>query len=152
MPLYYYTCDKNEDERCKLAGLPEEFFEGKDIGVAVVLETPYVTCDADGQIDSNSPLVWVENHGMFDNKEIVCPVCKGQTRKMMGAVQSYIKGNCYLDVEGCRRDMNIYKLQKDDPYGHMRQPGEKDDLISRIKRGNKAKPLIFPLSTKKNSS
>jgi predicted nucleic acid-binding Zn ribbon protein len=153
MPVYHYTCDKKEEERCKISNLPEEFFEGKDIGIAVNLESRLNVIDNDGNIDADiSPLVWFVNHGMLEEPDIRCPVCEGKTRKVMCAVPSYVRGNCYLDVEGCRRDMNIYKLQNDDPYAYMRQPGEKDEMIAKLKRGNKAKPKYFTTGGSAKSS
>lgn len=154
MPLYHYTCDKDDNQRCKLNDLPEEFFQGEDIGVTVNLESRLVTYTDEGHIDGEaSPLVWLVKHGMFDEVDIKCPVCEGTTRKVMCAVPSYVRGNCYLDVEGCRRDMNLYKLQNNDPYDYMRQPGEKEELIAKIKRGNKAKPQYYHMGggSKKSS-
>lgn len=144
MPIYQYTCNKPIEERCKIANLPEEFFNGDDIGFNVNLEAKSIVSDEEGNIDADaSPLVWLENHGMFENVNITCPVCEGSARKIISVVNSYIKGNCYLDIEGCKKDMNLYKLQNDDPYGHMRPPGEKDELIAKIKRGNKPKPKTY---------
>lgn len=50
---------------------------------------------------------------------------------------SYTKGNGYMDKAGCHRDMNLYKLTKEDPYAHMRQPGEADDLAQKLRNAGK---------------
>lgn len=73
-----------------------------------------------------------------------CPKCNSWKTTLLisetaGSV-AYIKGNGWLDVKGRRRDMNLYKLQNDDPYGHMRQPGEKDELAAKIRKGGKHNP------------
>lgn len=144
---YVYTCAN--EERCKIADLPQEFFEGKLDDLYVDVDSRLNVYTDDGKIDiQKSPLVWFVSHAMEDDPEIKCPVCDANARKVIQRVTSYFRGNCYLDVEGCKRDMNIYQLQKNDPYGHMRQPGEKDELISKLKRGNKPKPQYYRMPSK----
>jgi hypothetical protein len=48
---------------------------------------------------------------------------------------SYIRGNGWLDKEGRRRDMHLWKLKNDDPYANMRERGEADDMATRLRRG-----------------
>ena len=59
---------------------------------------------------------------------IECPECsKSDVGRLIVRIgQGWIKGNGFLDVEGRRRDMHLYKLQNDDPYAHMRPPGDKE--------------------------
>ena len=74
----------------------------------------------------------------------ICPRCSGSnTEKTMLGVTTgpcYIRGNGYLDRSGCRRDMNLYHLQNDDPYSEYRQIGEAEDLAIRIKKDGQHKP------------
>lgn len=144
MAIYHYVCDKEPETRCKLSNLPEEFFDGKDIGISVNLEHRLIQYTPDDQIDAdNSPIVLVVSHGMFEEVSIKCPGCEGNARKIIGDVASYVRGNCYLNKEDCTRQMNIHKLQTDDPYGYMRPAGEKDELIKKLRRGKKAPPKNF---------
>ncbi len=72
-----------------------------------------------------------------------CPRCLGtNTVKVLHGIKltSYVRGYGYLDRAGARRDMNLYKLQNDDPYKAMRVTGETDDLVARLKRGGKHNP------------
>tara|TARA_R100001244_G_scaffold25113_2_gene25411 strand:- start:72845 stop:73300 length:456 start_codon:yes stop_codon:yes gene_type:complete len=142
---YYYTCASKE-KRCRIEDLPEAFFEGK-MKIELAVKASAVERSEDGRIDTLSPLVWIVEHPMAEQPELKCLVCEGAARKVMQRTgATYIRGNGYLDTKGCRRDMNLYKLQKDDPYGHMRQPGEKDDLVNKIKKAgkkNSARPQHF---------
>jgi hypothetical protein len=62
----------------------------------------------------------------------------------IGAPVWYIKGNCYLNRADCRRQMDLHKLETgQDPYAHMRVPGEVDDIKSRLKNPKKSKPKYF---------
>jgi len=102
-----------------------------------------VTVDAKLMIDwekgGDQTLVWEETHSMFDDPKISCPICDATCQKTMIGVQvhGYVRGDGYLDKQGATRDMNLYKLLKDDPYGHMRQPGEKEDLAQRLRNAGK---------------
>lgn len=73
------------------------------------------------------------------SKIVKCPVCSSSCSRMMAGERKhgYIRGNCYLDSTGARRDMNKFTLQNDDPYDHMRQNGEVDDMITRIEKAGK---------------
>jgi len=93
-----------------------------------------------------------------------CPRCGSRnTHKTVNGIKvsGYVLGNGFLDREGVRRDMQLFHLtQKDsetgsplDPYGYLRQPGEADDLATRIKRtgqrgNNKKHHVVNTKSTK----
>jgi len=66
--------------------------------------------------------------------EVHCPICNSLAQKTIEGVtiQVYVKGNCYLDKVGAMRDMNRHTLNQNDPYGSMREKGEKDDLLKRL--------------------
>jgi hypothetical protein len=94
-----------------------------------------------------------------EQEAMVCPRCKGSNtiRTYEGYdVVGYIRGNGYLDKAGCKRDMNVFTLtEKDkdtgkslDPYDHMRQPGEADDLVTKIRKGGKHNPRPKYFDTK----
>jgi len=78
---------------------------------------------------------------------IKCPECGAKCHRMIAGEKKhgYIKGNCYLDGAGARRDMNKFTLQENDPYGYMRQDGEVDDMVKRIEKAS----LINNSETKK---
>ncbi len=64
-----------------------------------------------------------------------CPRCGGHN-----AVRSYRGSNGYFDKAGCHRDMNVHKLETDDPYGEYREKGEVDDLKNKLKRAGQHNP------------
>lgn len=95
--------------------------------------------------DENMEHMFETAHSMFPTpKELKattqCPVCDGHNTQKTYAgneVHVYVAGNGYLDVKGCKRDMNVYKLTKEDPYAHMRQPGEAEDMAHQLRAAGK---------------
>lgn len=83
--------------------------------------------------------VWEVHHGMSEEPKLECPECsKSDIVKLVSRIAfTYVKGNGFLDVEGRRRDMHLYKLQNDDPYGHMRPPGDKEVIEQKLKNAGK---------------
>lgn len=75
-----------------------------------------------------------EVHSMSENPEILCPECSHVCFRAIQPAQGFVKGNCYLNKKDCKKAAAISKLQEDDPYSKHRQPGEADELVSRIKR------------------
>ncbi len=74
---------------------------------------------------------------------LVCPRCDGSdcAKTFYGYNnQMYIRGNGYLDKAGCQRDMNLFKLETEDPYGEMRVPGEVEDIKGRLKKAGRHDP------------
>lgn len=134
---YYYRCGKERDDACKLAETPDEVFEN----LTVALKEKWITFTEDGEIDhSQTPLVWETEHSMGETPEIKCPVCESSALRLISGGEFYFRGNGYLDKAGCRRDMNLYKLQQNDPYGYMRQPGEAEHLADSIRKRGKRDP------------
>jgi len=84
-------------------------------------------------------LIWEEVHGMHEDVDIKCPLCGEKAGKTFEGMDFhfYFRGNGYLDTDGCRRDMDLYKLTQDDPYGEYRQPGEADYLADNLKKKGK---------------
>lgn len=84
--------------------------------------------------------------------KVNCPECGGVNTEQafLSVPMTYVRGYGWLDVRGRRRDMNIHKLQNDDPYKGMRQPGEKEDLAHRLRKGGKfnTNPKRFFVSNK----
>ena len=74
-------------------------------------------------------------HRMSEEPKFDCPICRGDQIERIISVPSavYVKGNGYLDKKGAHRDMNRYKLRHDDPYAHMREPGEAEELDRKLK-------------------
>ena len=72
-----------------------------------------------------------------------CPRCgKSKAERFYGYdnVIAYIRGNGFLDRAGAKRDMHLHTLETRDPYAEMRQPGEVDELKSKIKRAGTHDP------------
>ena len=88
---------------------------------------------------------------MNEKPKVKCPNC-GSTKTAVTFITVpvfYIKGYGYCDKPGAYRDMNLYKLMKEDPYASMRQPGEKDDLAQRLRAGGKHNPKAKHFQVKK---
>ena len=153
---YYYKCKKADSETnvggCVLSDLPDAFYDGEmEIEVAFNSRSMKVKEGSEGEVDPSSPLVWMVDHSMSDSPEIMCPVCSHKATRVINNVTTfYFRGDGYLDKVGARRDMNLFKLQKDDPYGYMREPGEKDDLMDKLRRGGRhdPKPQYFRTADK----
>jgi predicted nucleic acid-binding Zn ribbon protein len=124
MPTYNYRCTKE----CTI----EDLKKAKE-----TVSKPLMAA-------KSGELVWEETHPMSKNPKIKCPLCNAKAVKTFLCTtmpEHYIRGNGYLDKAGCRRDMDLFKLQKgEDPYGHMRQPGEVDHIKDTLKRGGKHNP------------
>lgn len=108
--------------------------------------------------DETGQAIFEVTHGMFPKEEelaqIKCPNCKSKKveKTLYGSdIRGYVAGSGILDVAGCRREMLIHTAtRKDeetgkplDPYHHMREVGEVDDLALRIKRSKLPKPKHF---------
>lgn len=127
MPLYNYECCDCQDK------LHKKLLEHK----------------RQPTIDEYESLVLFETkHKMRPTAEelaaaCICPRCNSTNcvKTMYGSnVIGYVRGNGYLDVVGAKRDMNIHTLTYDDPYAHMRQDGEVDDMKHKIKRAGRHDP------------
>jgi hypothetical protein len=129
MPTYNYCCSKE----CTLSDLEKLKKE--------------ITTESTLMISKDGILVWEEKHSMSATPKIKCPVCGAKAVKTFLCTHMpvcYTRGYGYLDKAGCRRDMDLFKLQKgEDPYGHMRQPGEVDHIKDQLRRGKKSKPKYF---------
>jgi hypothetical protein len=82
-----------------------------------------------------------------------CPRCgASRAERFYGYdnIISYVRGNGYLDRAGARRDMHKHTLVNNDPYGHMRQPGEVEDLKIKLDQAGKhdPKPRHFVMGAK----
>lgn len=118
MAFYNYECSNKTP--CKVKALTEE-----QKNKLCIEEHP------------KGKLIWTERHGWDEKPEIKCPVCGKDAVKSahgMGNVTGYIRGNSYLNRGDIARQMDLHTLETKDPYGHMRQPGEVDDLKSRLKK------------------
>ena len=69
-----------------------------------------------------------------------CPECNcNNINRIINMPEVYVRGNCYLDKEGARRDMNLHTMRNCDPYASTRQRGEADDLIHKLETGGRRK-------------
>jgi len=114
--LYNYECTKS----CLVKNVP------KDIKKNLLIE-PH----PDGL------LIWTVQHGINEDPKLTCPLCNSEARRSWYGIklQTFVRGNCYLNKDDCRRQMDLRLLEAgQDPYKHMRQPGEVDDLKSKLKK------------------
>lgn len=106
--------------------------------------------------DEKGEVIFETSHGFEPTPEelayaTTCPRCGGvdvERSYLDTNIICYIRGNGYLDRAGCHTDMNIRTLETDDPYADMREPGEVDDLKSRLKKSAQHNPntRYFPPS------
>ena len=120
MPKYLFICHICEKKAAKAKGEPLKHEEELE----VIFETYYQINAPDGTV----------------KEATICPRCDSEDTAQAFSHNSYtgyVRGDGYLDKEGVRRDMNLYKLQTDDPYASMREVGEVDDKISKFKNAGK---------------
>lgn len=135
---YHYRCAKDPETRCTLRNLADSQIEFE---FEIAINSHLIEFTEEGDVKLESPLVWVVNHLMDQTPDVKCLVCLGNAQMIIQKQQNaYIRGNGYLDTSGCRRDMNLYKLMTNDPYGHMRQSGERDHLMDKMRKGGKFDP------------
>lgn len=116
MAFYNYWCPKE----CKLKQLSKELRDKLTI-----------------EKHPKGRLVWTERHSMDEKPEIKCPVCATVSERTWHGTkqQGWIRGQCYLNRADAKRHMDLRVLESgNDPYGHMRQAGEVDDLKSRLRK------------------
>jgi hypothetical protein len=94
--------------------------------------------------DPSKWIIWEVQHGMNEKPKQKCPKCKGTNTTIsyvgFDPPPFHTRGYGWLDVKGRRRDMNLHTLVNNDPYGHMREPGEKDELAHSLRKGGKHDP------------
>ena len=84
-----------------------------------------------------------------------CPKCGGvhtHSTLVDNNNHTYIRGNCYLDTAGAKRDMHVHKLQHEDPYSTMRVSGETDHLIDKFKNAGRDMAKIRRAGLKRNNA
>lgn len=95
---------------------------------------------------SSGRAVWEETHGMFETPNITCPLCGAPARKTLEGVAapvSYVRGNCYLNRDDCRKQMDLHALETGrDPYASFRQPGEVDHIKTQLKKPKRNRKII----------
>jgi hypothetical protein len=124
MPLYDYVCNDCAE---KLAQSLHRQPDNVELAAEAVFETEHTMMATDAQKYAATE----------------CPRCLGHnTQQFMGSKQiiAYIRGDGYLDKKGVHRDMNVHKLETDDPYAEYRQAGEVDDLKDRMRRAGQHNP------------
>jgi hypothetical protein len=148
MARYNYTCTGNP--RCKVKNITDNLRETLIVCIGDLDTEAHTGTQADLMVDDKpkntdpeeSFLVWEVSHGMFEDVKVKCPVCNADATKSYADYffQGYVRGNGYFDRAGCRRDMNLYKLLKDDPYGRYRLPGEAEHLADKLRAAGKHNP------------
>lgn len=83
-----------------------------------------------------------------------CPNCGGSNTHASFTDynnECWIRGDGLVkDRAGARRDMNKHHLVNGDPYGHMRQSGEVDHLLNKIRRAGMDMNKVMSSSRKNN--
>ena len=95
-----------------------------------------------------------ESHRMSESPQIRCCKCQSECHKTFDGVNitTWVRGNGIVkDRAGAKRDMNLYHLTQDDPYGIHRAPGEREQLATSLRSGGKFKknPVIFTSKKKR---
>ena len=118
MPKYQYSCDDCSNSSHK----KNELFD-ESVG--------------HGFHDSGEFLFVVECKMADKPKKPKCPRCGGNKTKSSYTdlkLQCWVRGDGIVkDRAGARRDMNRHHLVNQDPYGHMRQPGEVDHMLDEMR-------------------
>ena len=88
--------------------------------------------------------VWDVQHSIHEDPKYKCPECESNkvskqflTAPMMRAKGSDVVERMMKDKAGLERDRNLYTLEKNDPYAHMRPDGDKDVVKSRLLKAGK---------------
>jgi hypothetical protein len=123
MPRYNHMCNK-----CTVADYMASQVDGLEIFI-----------DSDTKDFRKEPLVWEAIYGISEMPEIRCPVCNEVCDRTMAGVRTsfIIPGNFALNKWECKTLSNIDKLKHDDPYAHMREPGEGEEKITQFKKALK---------------
>jgi len=89
-----------------------------------------------------------EMHGMSEDPKIKCEECNKKCFRVIQPVEINVRGNCYLNKKDCKKQANLALMQENDPYAKHRVPGERDDLISKIKNKDKNRVMAAVKSHK----
>jgi len=89
-----------------------------------------------------------EVHSIQEDPEIKCPKCNKKCFRVIHPVTSLVRGNCYKNKKDCKKQATLSTLQDADPYKNHRVPGEKEDLINKLKNSGKNKVSV-PVSGQK---
>lgn len=120
MPVYKYSCD-------------DCFIDGKINKCDLY--------DNDKEINGyheNGEFLFFKRYSMKDKVDSPkCPKCGGNNTRQSHLDNNlicYIRGNGIVtDRDGARRDMNRFHLVNQDPYSNMRQSGEVDHMLDRMR-------------------
>jgi len=117
MPIYQYCCENCSDSATKV-------------------EKKKLIADVDNNVNgfNDEEYLFFIECSMKDKKSKPrCPRCnKNKTRQSFSemTLTCYVRGDGLVkDKVGARRDMNKFHLVNQDPYGHMRVPGETDHML-----------------------
>lgn len=129
MPRYNYICEK-----CTIG----DYIKSKVDGLSI-----FIPIEADEKNFKKEQLVWEEIHGIQENPEIKCPICKNVcSRTFYGVKVAFlIPGTFLRDTMECKTLANIHRLETDDPYARHRVPGEKDHKITEFKKSLKRRSI-----------
>ena len=123
MPYYHYACKNCERIAVKKHGeLDSDQYDS-----LVLFETSHSMKPSDAEMKEATK----------------CPRCgKSDCERSYkySVITGYVRGNGYLDKAGVKRDMNLHHLTQNDPYAEYRQPGEVEDLKTRLVRGGRRNP------------
>ncbi len=142
MPRYNYMCSKE----CKFGDALKPDFNGLDLQELFGKPTPALYTErgfTQKEQILESRIVWEVSHSIAESPEILCPHCGAKAQRTMLGINTtfYFRGEGLVrDKAGARRDMNLHTLLNDDPYAHMRQPGEVDDMANRLRKGGQHNP------------
>jgi len=84
-------------------------------------------------------------------KAAKCPVCKSvDVRKVYNSLPEVRIKNSLpwwefkkKNAAAMKREMTLHRLEQHDPYAHMRQSGEVDDIKDKLRKPKRPKPKYF---------
>ena len=121
MPVYQYQCEDCSDSNKRVK--KSELFDQEH--------------ETDGFAEDGEFIFYKTSSMKDKQKSPKCPVCGGTNtirsyREL--SLTCYVRGDGLVkDRSGARRDMNRHHLINQDPYGHMRQSGEVDNMLDRFR-------------------
>lgn len=70
----------------------------------------------------------------LDEIKVSCPTCGSKCKRTVAGMRTFghVRGDGYKDKVGVQRDVNKFTIQKNDPYGYMRDADDKEQLLKKL--------------------
>lgn len=77
-------------------------------------------------------------HSIKEDLDVKCE-CGSPCFRVLCPPEINVRGSCYMNKKDCKTQAAISTLKDADPYQTHRLPGETDDIINKLKRGDRKK-------------